>query len=124
LSESPSNVPLEPPSGRPSAGGYPAPGAPLQYAAQPTNVLAVVSLITGICGLTVIPFLGALAAVISGHVSLSQIARTGENGGALAKIGLWLGYVGLVLWVAIFVLLFAWAGHVVSVTPSAPLSVG
>ena len=68
----------------------PPPAAP--YAAAPagprTNTLAIVSL--------VLAFFVSLGAVICGHIALSQIKRTGENGRGLAIAGLILGYLGLV----------------------------
>lgn len=70
--------PLPPPD------GYPPPhyGYPPQ---RPTNGLAIASLITA--------FLFAPLGVILGHVSLSQIKRTGEEGRGLAVAGLVIGYV-------------------------------
>ena|GEM_PF-2479316 len=62
------------------------------------NSLAVVSLAAGVSGI------GALIAVITGHVSLAQIKRSGENGKVLAVTGTVLGYVHLVSWI-IFVVL-------------------
>lgn len=60
---------------------------------QKTNVLAIISLIAA--------FVMPLAAIITGHIALSQISRTGEQGQGLAKAGLILGYV----FVAVVVLL-------------------
>jgi hypothetical protein len=62
------------------------------------NTLAVVSLASAISGI------GALIAVITGHISLAQIKRSGENGRTLALTGTVLGYVHLAGWI-IFVLL-------------------
>jgi hypothetical protein len=62
------------------------------------NTLAVVSLASAISGI------GALIAVITGHVSLAQIKRSGESGRGLAIGGLVLGYIHIALWI-IFVLL-------------------
>jgi uncharacterized membrane protein YjfL (UPF0719 family) len=78
---------------------------PTPYAAAPagakTNVLAIVSLITSIVGLSLI-------GIITGHISLGQIKRTGESGHGLALAGTILGYVGLVigLIVGLIVILF------------------
>ena len=70
-----------------------APPAPTPYASAPTgpktNTLAIVSL--------VLAFFISLGAIICGHIALSQIKKTGENGRGLAMAGLILGYVGLVL---------------------------
>ncbi|TIH38975.1 DUF4190 domain-containing protein [Subtercola vilae] len=51
------------------------------------NVLAIVSLVTA--------FFVSLAAVITGHIALSQIKKTGEKGRGLALAGLILGYLGI-----------------------------
>jgi hypothetical protein len=62
-----------------------------------TNVLSIVSLITGIIGLAIIP-------VILGHISLSQIKKSGEQGRVLAIIGLVLGYIGIAGYVLVLLL--------------------
>lgn len=58
-----------------------------------TNGLAVASLICGIgqpftAGLTTIP------AIVLGHAALRRIRRSGEEGSALATVGLTLGWIG------------------------------
>ena len=61
---------------------------------------AVVSLIFGIlCWLPILPFIGAIVAVIAGHMARNEIrAAEGRVGGAgMAKAGLILGYVQLAL---------------------------
>lgn len=62
-----------------------------------TNVLAVISLVAGLCGFSVVPFFGSIAAVITGHLALGQIRQSGEDGATLAKAGLWLGYAAIAL---------------------------
>ncbi|WP_353987327.1 DUF4190 domain-containing protein [Ruicaihuangia caeni] len=62
--------------------------APAQQ--QKTNVLAIVSLVTSIIGMSLI-------GIITGHIALSQIKRTGENGRGLALAGTIIGYAGIVL---------------------------
>lgn len=57
------------------------------------NTLAVVSLATAVTGF------GAVAAIITGHISLAQIKKSEESGRPLALTGLILGYVGIALWV-------------------------
>lgn len=82
----------------PQAPGQPyaqAPGQPYPYGAQPmapkppTNTLAIVSLILGI--------IVAPAGIITGHMALSKIKRTGEGGRGLALAGTIIGYVGTAL---------------------------
>jgi hypothetical protein len=62
-----------------------------EYAAvAPWNGLAIASLVLSIIGLSLI-------GVILGHIALSQIKRTGEQGSVLAIVGLVLGYLGLLV---------------------------
>ena len=74
----------------------PAAGAPV-YAVRPTNTLAVVSLVAGVACWVVVPFVGAIVAVVTGHMARSQIRRTGEGGDGMALAGLILGYIHLAL---------------------------
>lgn len=57
------------------------------------NTLAVVSLASGIS------IVGALVAVITGHIALAQIRKSGESGKALAVTGTVLGYIHLAGWI-------------------------
>jgi hypothetical protein len=76
------------------APAYAQPGYPQPYAQQvPSekyNVLSIVSLVTSVLGIS-------LAGIITGHIGLSQIGKTGEKGRGLAIAGLIIGYAGLVL---------------------------
>ncbi len=83
-----STVPPPPPEGQ-AGGGL--------VARSATNTLAVVSLVAGIASFVIVPLIGAVVAVITGHMARSQIRRTGEQGGGLALAGLILGYVHLAL---------------------------
>jgi hypothetical protein len=66
---------------------------------QPTSKLSVLSLVSGITGITIFPLLGSLVAIVTGHAALSELRESsGRLGGrATAKAGLWLGYVPVVL---------------------------
>lgn len=68
-----------------------APAAPTEAKARfdfnSLNTLSVVSLATAVTGF------GALAAVITGHISLSQLKTSKQNGRPLAIAGLIVGYV-------------------------------
>ena len=66
-----------------------------------TSSLAVVSLVAGILGWTLLPFLGSVAAVVTGHMARSEIRRAPERveGDGLAIAGLVLGWVSVALWV-------------------------
>jgi hypothetical protein len=57
------------------------------------NTLAVVSIASALTSI------GAVAAIITGHVALTQIKKSGESGRGLALAGTIIGYVTLALWV-------------------------
>ncbi|MDG2537605.1 DUF4190 domain-containing protein [Dyella jiangningensis] len=65
-----------------------------------TNSLAVISLIFGICCWFVLPLIGAIVAVVCGHLARAEIRRAEPGtveGDGLAIAGLVLGYVHLAL---------------------------
>jgi hypothetical protein len=61
------------------------------------STLAIISLIGGITGWTVLPFLGAIVAVITGHMAQSEIKKSGGmiTGKGMATAGLIMGYIVL-----------------------------
>lgn len=64
-----------------------------------TSTLAVVSLVCGIATWVVLPFIGAIVAVVCGHLARSEIRRAPPGaleGDGLAVAGLVLGYLHLV----------------------------
>jgi Domain of unknown function (DUF4190) len=65
--------------------------------AQPTSTLAIVSLISGIVSWFLIPFIAAVAAVITGHMAKNEIKKSNGTigGNGLATAGLVLGYIQL-----------------------------
>ena len=71
---------------------------------RPTSTTAVVSLISGLLGWTLLPLLGSLVAIITGHVARSEIRRNPEGlqGDGLAVAGLILGYAAIALGLAVF----------------------
>ncbi|MGK2865898.1 MAG: peptidylprolyl isomerase [Mycobacterium sp.] len=85
----------------PPYGSYP-PGYPAPYGypptPRPTNGLAIASLICA--------FLIAPLGVIFGHISLSQIKRSGEDGRGLAIAGLVIGYLLTALGALVLVFTF------------------
>jgi hypothetical protein len=96
-----------PPPG-PYGYGYPPP----MYAppATTTSTTAIVSLVCGVVGWTVVPFIGALIAVITGHIARGEIRRSAGRvtGGGMATAGLVLGYiqiVGIVLLIAVIIVI-------------------
>src|SRR5690242_19436852 len=67
----------------------------------PTNQLAIVSLAAGVACYFILPVIGAVIAISTGHMARGQIRRSGESGNGLALIGLILGYVHLLIGVLI-----------------------
>lgn len=57
------------------------------------NTLAVVSIATALTSI------GAVAAIITGHVALTQIKKSGQSGRGLALAGTIVGYVTIAFWV-------------------------
>ena len=111
--------PPTPPYGMPPAGavaypeypGYPYPPvypAYSQYRPPQTNALAIASLICA--------FLFAPLGVVFGHLSLSQIKKSGEDGRGMAVAGLVIGYIvtiGTILALVAGALFISWAARVV-----------
>ncbi|RAV15648.1 cyclophilin [Mycolicibacterium sp. GF69] len=77
----PYGEPVPPPYGYPGQYGYPPP--------RRTNTLAIVALVCA--------FLFAPLGIVFGHLSLSQIKKSGEEGRGLAIAGLVIGYLVTVL---------------------------
>ena len=61
----------------------------------PTDPLAIVSLISAVLGLTLLPLLGSVVGVVTGHVAVRRVRTSGRGGKALAKGGLVVGYIGI-----------------------------
>lgn len=66
---------------------------------SPSSALATISLIAGILSWLAIPFIGAVVAVICGHMARSEIRQSnGTMGGdGMAVTGLVLGYAQLII---------------------------
>ena len=85
-----------------------------------TSGLAVVSLVMGICSWTILPILGSLVAIITGHMARAEIRRRPLEleGDSLAVAGLILGWTNVVVAILAIgtILVFfgglAWLAHV------------
>lgn len=64
-----------------------------------TSTLAIVSLVAGILGWTLAPWIGSLVAIITGHMARSEIRRDPDNveGDGLAIAGLILGWAMIII---------------------------
>ncbi|MDQ1119652.1 MULTISPECIES: DUF4190 domain-containing protein [Pseudoxanthomonas] len=82
--------------------------------ARPTSSLAVVSLVFGILGWSLLPTIGALVAVITGHMARAEIRRSqgALEGDGMAVAGLVLGWLHLVLLVLGIAALFLFFGGI------------
>ena len=90
--------------------------------AKTTSTLAVVSLVAGILGWTLLPLIGSLGAIIAGHMARGEIRRSAGtiDGDGYAIAGLVLGWgsvivsiVGVLLVVVFFggiAVLLGWLG--------------
>jgi hypothetical protein len=74
---------------------------------QQTSSLAVISLISGIASFFILPFLGAIAAIILGNLAKKEITQSAGNltGESMAQWGMILGWVNIGLSVIGFCLL-------------------
>lgn len=82
----------------PYYGAYP--GGPM---AAPTNGWAIASLVCAICAWFIVPFIGAIAGIICGHVALGEIKRSEgrQEGRGMAIAGLIISYAQIALAVCI-----------------------
>lgn len=73
----------------------------MSVAPRQTSTVAVLSLVLGIAGWTVLPLVASIVAIITGHMARAEIRRrpTDLDGDGLALTGLILGWlnVGMVL---------------------------
>jgi len=80
------------------------------YPATSTSTLAIVSLVFGILTWVVLPFIGAIVAIVCGHLARSEIRRVPVGslleGNSMALAGLVLGYLHLLLVLLLVVALF------------------
>ncbi len=65
----------------------------------PTNSMALISLVAGVLGLSLFPFLGSIAAIITGNIGKKEIAASAgaQGGSGLAQAGVILGWIGVAL---------------------------
>lgn len=87
-------------------------GSTQSRSVAPTNTMATISLISGIVGLTVIPFGGSIVAIVTGYIARREIREGAgtEGGEGLATAGLILGWVGVglgVIGICLFGAMFA-----------------
>jgi hypothetical protein len=77
-----------------------------------SSSLAVISLVSGLLGWTLLPWLGSIAAIITGHMARAEIRRDPETmeGDGMAVAGLVLGYSMVALSILAIVAIFLFFG--------------
>jgi hypothetical protein len=80
--------------------------------ARPTCSTATISLIFGILSWFALPFVGAIIAIVSGHMARAEIRRAqgALDGDGLAVVGLVLGYAHMALVVLVIACIFLFFG--------------
>ncbi len=75
------------------------PSLQVSPAIKPNSTLAIASLISGILGWTLLPVIGGMIAVVTGHMAKSEIRKSSGQlaGEGLATAGLILGYTATIL---------------------------
>ena len=77
-----------------------------------TSTMAIISLVSGILGWTLMPVLGSIVAVITGHMARSEIRRAPDrlDGDGMAIAGLVLGYASIAMAVMVVIAIFMFFG--------------
>lgn len=85
--------------------------------ARSTNTMAVVSLVFGILSWVMIPAIGAIVAIITGHMARAEIRRNQNqmDGDGMAVAGLVLGYLQLALLIIGVLLLILFFGGIAAI---------
>lgn len=73
------------------------PGVPSTVVSTGDNSMGVLALIAGILGLTCMPFIGAILAIIFGRIGVKKAEQGLATNGTIARVGFWLGVISLVL---------------------------
>ena len=79
-----------------------------------TSTLAIISLVAGILGWTVVPFFGSIAAVVCGHMARKEIRLAPDRleGDGLAITGLVLGYANIAIAILTVIAIFLLFGGI------------
>ena len=77
-----------------------------------TSSLAIISLVSGLLGWTLVPWLGSLVAIVTGHMARAEIRREAETteGDGFAVAGLVLGWSMVALSVLAVIMIFLFFG--------------
>lgn len=83
-----------------------------------TNTLAVISLVFGLLAWFGMPVIGAVVAVVTGHVALGEIRRAPDSyeGRGMAVVGVVLGWLNLALTAMVIAAFFLFFGGLALLT--------
>jgi hypothetical protein len=83
---------------------------PISYNVLPTSTLAIISLVAGILGFTILPVVGGIAALLTGYAARKETRATPAlaSGDGLATAGIVMGWIQLALAVIGFCLIVAY----------------
>ena len=95
----PPGAPVPPPGAPvpPPGASMRPPGVPATVVSTGDNSMGVLALIAGILGLTCMPFIGAILAIIFGRIGVKKAEQGLATNGTIARVGFWLGVISLVL---------------------------
>lgn len=85
--------------------------------AKPSSSTAIVSLVFGLLSWLFLPWLGAIVAIVSGHMARSEIRRSNGQleGDGMAVAGLVLGYLQIALTLLAIVAVIVFLGGLASI---------
>ena len=85
--------------------------------AKETSVLAITSLICGILGWTLLPWLGSIVAVITGHMARKEIRLNSatKEGDGLALAGLIMGWSMIIVSIITLIIIILFFGGILAI---------
>lgn len=90
-------------------------GQPPQAGTGQTNTKALLSLVFGILGFVAIPLIGGIVAIVLGNMAQQELRqRPHETGEGMAKAGIVLGWISVVIAALVFLLVLMAIGAVFS----------
>ncbi len=89
----------------------------MNIAVKETSVKAIVSLVSGILAWTLLPWIGSIVGIISGHMARSEIRKNPETkeGDGLAIAGLILSWASFILGILAIVVIFLFFGSLLAI---------
>ena len=89
----------------------------MNTSAKETSVMAIVSLVSGILGWTLLPWLGSIVAVITGHMARKEIRSNldTKEGDGLALAGLIMGWSMIILSIVTLIIIILFFGGLLAV---------